>query len=837
MSNARELSKLVVGGEVSAGGVDDYADVNALPSSPSLGDLAFITGTNTLYVYNGSAWFNIAIANQAPTAISGNEASYELAIDGTPTVVTLTSTDPEGFPLTWSSSVSGDTQVGTVTNTDNVFTITPSTNEADAGTLSITFSVTDGSNTENSTSTFTLAFISPLWDETVLSIGTNSTNGLNNSTFVDRSTNASTVTPTGTPIQTAFHPYLDHYSMDFDGNHSITVPTISSGNGEGLFVTGNSFTLETWVNFKSFPVSDNGRTEALLASSVSSGTSAPWTIGVRNEGGFRRFAVHWWIGSTEYINGSTEVQSGTWYHFALSVDSGKVRFFVNGVEETYTHNVSEVDGYPTISTPTQSHSNWHIGQDRGYKTDMYILNWRLVNGYALYNANFTPPETVTNVTGTWMLLENKNRIYDQSSNDHAIQSAFNTPKISAFNPFGQGSEYAVGENKGSMWTSGDGRSVFIDDESAAGTIYPADSDWTVSLWAYPQEPAGNGTLFSWGAGGVYSPINIYMDGSDNTFEIGMSTTGSSWEILQNPIGSYVDYQWYHIELTRSGDNYYFFANGELVDSGAITGSLMTPIQDIGIGSRPSNNSPFKGYISDVQYILGEALHTSPFTPPTSPVTSVNSAAHVPFDNAGIFDKTGNHTLTLFGNASTSTTQTKFANTSMYFDGSGDYIRSDESLSLISSTSSLWTIEGWGYTLTLGGTGGDSDDIIGINRLSDGFNVITYGPRTSRYRGAEVAVTDWNLNEWTHFAITYDGTTYRIFINGTLDYSTTAAPTNALSECSLLIGAEADGADGGTVGNYFTGYLENLQILNGVAKYTSNFTVPDREQGITYQAES
>ena len=165
-SNASIISRLIQpGGDlisdeeaILAGGVDDYADVNALPSSPSLGDLAFITGTNTLYVYNGSAWFNIAIANQAPTAISGNEATYALAADGTPTTVTLVSTDPEGLPLTWSSSVSGDTQVGTVTNTDNVFTITPSTNEADAGTLSITFTVTDGNNTENSTSTFTLSF-------------------------------------------------------------------------------------------------------------------------------------------------------------------------------------------------------------------------------------------------------------------------------------------------------------------------------------------------------------------------------------------------------------------------------------------------------------------------------------------------------------------------------------------------------------------------------------------------------------------------------------------------------------------------------------------------------
>lgn len=33
------------------------------------------------------------------------------------------------------------------------------------------------------------------------------------------------------------------------------------------------------------------------------------------------------------------------------------------------------------------------------------------------------------------------------------------------------------------------------------------------------------------------------------------------------------------------------------------------------------------------------------------------------------------------------------------------------------------------------------------------------------------------------------------------------------------------------------YMENLQILTGIAKYTANFTPPNRTQGITYQEES
>lgn len=135
-----------------------YASAASMPTSGlSAGDLAFVTSTATLYVSNGGGWYAISAVNQTPT-ISGNDATYTLEKDGTATVVTLTGTDPEGFPLTWSATTSGDTSVASVTNVDNVFTITPSTNEADAGTLTVTFSASDGVNVGTASSDFTLEF-------------------------------------------------------------------------------------------------------------------------------------------------------------------------------------------------------------------------------------------------------------------------------------------------------------------------------------------------------------------------------------------------------------------------------------------------------------------------------------------------------------------------------------------------------------------------------------------------------------------------------------------------------------------------------------------------------
>jgi len=128
----------------------------------STGQIALVSALNRVFMYTGTGWFKIAdMTNATPTDITGVDASYALAIDGTPTTITAVSTDPEGFPLTWSYAVTAGSlgSTATVAQADNVFTITPSTTEAHAGTFSITFSVTDGATGAVSVvSAFTLAF-------------------------------------------------------------------------------------------------------------------------------------------------------------------------------------------------------------------------------------------------------------------------------------------------------------------------------------------------------------------------------------------------------------------------------------------------------------------------------------------------------------------------------------------------------------------------------------------------------------------------------------------------------------------------------------------------------
>ena len=138
-----------------------YVDTVSLPLTDVVaGSKAFVQEGNKLFIFTGNGWFEIATINTAPTITQGANATYELNADGTPTVITLQATDPEGTPIIWGYQVaSGSLEDTTVTNIDNVFTITPGTV---AAVFNLTFTASDGVNIDTSASSFTLSF-GPDW--------------------------------------------------------------------------------------------------------------------------------------------------------------------------------------------------------------------------------------------------------------------------------------------------------------------------------------------------------------------------------------------------------------------------------------------------------------------------------------------------------------------------------------------------------------------------------------------------------------------------------------------------------------------------------------------------
>ena len=162
-----------------AAGASVYDSAELLPlSGNDAGDMAYVNSTNRFYINNGSGWYSISLVNTNPNITSVRDAAaagagttpFTLTTDGTATVITVTANDPEDIPLTYGYSVTagsltnGGGTTATVAQSDNVFTVTPSTTEAYAGTFSLTFTASDGINTATSANSFTLSFITIVTD-------------------------------------------------------------------------------------------------------------------------------------------------------------------------------------------------------------------------------------------------------------------------------------------------------------------------------------------------------------------------------------------------------------------------------------------------------------------------------------------------------------------------------------------------------------------------------------------------------------------------------------------------------------------------------------------------
>ena len=68
---------------------------------------------------------------------------------------------------------------------------------------------------------------------------------------------------------------------------------------------------------------------------------------------------------------------------------------------------------------------------------------------------------------------------------------------------------------------------------------------------------------------------------------------------------------------------------------------------------------------------------------------------------------------------------------------------------------------------------------------------------------------------------------KIFVNGTSYYSNTVTtPFNAINTNPMRIGLQYYGPAGGYGGpRYWNGYIDDLRITKGIARYTANFTAP------------
>ena len=173
-----------------------YANLAAFPSSGNTaGDFGFATDTKAVYVWDGVEWDRVYTdTNAVPEWTTAPPATADLAIDGTATNQTVVASDPEGFPIEYSYDTNPSNQSqATISQANNVFTITPSTVESNNGSFTLRYKATDGLHSTSKSTIYTLEFTTPMNVSTAgsgsrMDINANSTTGaLDISTIVGSS--------------------------------------------------------------------------------------------------------------------------------------------------------------------------------------------------------------------------------------------------------------------------------------------------------------------------------------------------------------------------------------------------------------------------------------------------------------------------------------------------------------------------------------------------------------------------------------------------------------------------------------------------------------------------
>ena len=666
------------------------------------------------------------------------------------------------------------------------------------------------------------ASIDTYFNRTKLLVHADGSLNANNNTIIDSAV-STTMTRAGTASQGTFSPYSQTgWSAYFQGTSNyLTVPNIN-------FST-NAFTIEGW--FYPLSISSNYN---LWGTDNGSGNTAKLILYIN--AGNLVLESSLLNGSIVSVVASSYLTVGRWHHIAVvrtGIGTGQTALYINGVSVgTGTlGSTSSITGTFNIA---------YIGEAFGLPWFGYISNFRVVNGVAAYTGNFTVPTSPLSTTqsagtniasipsssSTVLLTCNANRHVDSSPSNATISSldwfvsASQGPMTTPFSPFAPTTAYGVSAVGGSL-------SAIATSDAVTGTMAaaPATGDFSIEFWLYPTSYSATTNVGPFGLGTTNAAGSLVVFWSTTTttmtFRYGAGGAGNDYNISLLPRVN----SWTHYAYCRSSGVTAVYVNGVLTanTTTAISGTPTVSATAFTMFAQSGLNQ-YLGYIAGFRYQSGASAYTAAFTPPTAPVTSTGSTVLLlNGTNGSIYDSTAKNNIVTSGGGFLSTTQSKFGGSSIRLPG-GVAIQTTSGVQNALGSGDF-TIEMWIWFDGMG-----TQRPMGQGSLGTGeFLLIFYGDGsfdftdgvTARINGGAGAVT---ATTWYHLAIVRSGLTLAAYVNGTQKGTTYTPATNYNYNSTNPIYFGAGGA-GATSSQTFAGYLDDIRITVGVARYTSNFSVP------------
>lgn len=312
--------------------------------------------------------------------------------------------------------------------------------------------------------------------------------------------------------------------------------------------------------------------------------------------------------------------------------------------------------------------------------------------------------------------------------------------------------------------------------------------------------------------------------------------------------------WYHIacvlDRELATDETRFYVDGVQVGASDTTAnstsSLFQGASNVWIGGYGGGtNDWINGNIENVRITKGVARYTSNFTPPQQPYPTTSTATSsgiaksrprnvqkadpdfssvvllAPFsgedgDTTSTDLSNTGHVLTFAGSTALDGDTRKLGFTSASFTGaSGDKITTASSSDFAFGTGDF-TIE---FFVRF-------SDVTDINCITwqGGYTNAIYVSASSKmtwYSDANLIIgtTTISTDTWYHIALTRASGVFRLFVDGVSEGGTDST-ARTFTDSAMTVGAYADV-------NTMNGWIENVRITKGVARYTTNFTPPDQ----------
>ncbi len=691
--------------------------------------------------------------------------------------------------LTGQFVVSGDIHAGTASK---VFTVTADSlaEGPETFTMILDNGLASASILINDTSAVEL--LTPL---VVYKLESGTVDGVQNSTLTGTSSLGSiNVTSTGNIVLGPESPYAREegkWSVYFDGSEDYlqtpSTPALAFGLGD--------FTIEAWIN-----TTYAGHFGILQNSGIyDSGIGKYFFyVGTSGQLGFHRHAGY---GGFETAGGV--VPSNAWTHVAVVRDSASMRLYANGQKVAESTSSSLM----TYDIAQSAHTIGFILTP--YWGQGYLSNVRAVKGTALYTSDFAVPTSpLTAIPGTGLLTCVGNRFKDYSSADMEIIGG-NNAVISIQSPF----DYAPYDpiSKGSSATIS---SAFVNLPSMVGAF--GVGDFTVETWIYRLTASASMIADTRPDNGNGSFLTLAVN-PNGSIDLTISGAGN---LAPTAVNLVPPLSWHHVAITKTAGTVRIFVDGKLVGSTANNTNFSQASYRIGGNAFLGVQS--NALFADYRVVHDTALYITDFTLPTSPIGVVpNTAALVSFNDLGIYDGTGKHGTTPVGNARVSTSQFHDELSSVYFDGSGDYLQIPYSSGFNFSVGP-WTVEAWvRLNTTAGAQTIISKDTHGSNfdfciYIANGNSLLCYTHRTTA--GFGVSIPPMQPNVWYHIALVRNNAGVNTFYFNGVSMGTNGMTFSNESQVYTTIGSMS----WNNPGNFLNGHIDGLTITKS-AKYITNFT--------------